>query len=392
MAGRHPNLYWKTLEERDALLKSSAGGGEEVSELLESAPGQIARREFLKAAGFTFLGAVLTGCQRTPVEKAIPYLVKPEEIVPGHAYFYASTCGGCSAGCGLLVKDRDGRPIKLEGNPEHPLSKGGLCAVGQASILGLYDSRRILRPLRDGKESNWGEVDRNISAKLDEIRKNGGAVRFLSDTISSPTTLTNLNAFLGRFPNARHDVYDPLSCSAIPDAHEQTHGTRLLPRFRFDKADVVVGLDADFLGTWISPVEYTEEYQAARTLEAKPPRFSYHVQLEARMSITGSKADERIRIAPQELGLAVTHLAALVAGHAQVPFATEGIQPPPVPREALEKIAQRLWEAKGRSLVVCGSQDVSTQVLCNFINHLLDSYAATIDVKFPSNQRQGNDF
>src|SRR3989304_3893886 len=123
MAGRHPNHYWKSLQERDALVKSLAGGEEQFSELLEFAPGQIARREFLKASGFTFLGAVLTGCQRAPVEKAIPYLVKPEEIIPGSAYFYASTCGGCSAGCGLLVKNRAGAPLKLEGKPGPPLSK-----------------------------------------------------------------------------------------------------------------------------------------------------------------------------------------------------------------------------------------------------------------------------
>ncbi|MBI4463278.1 MAG: TAT-variant-translocated molybdopterin oxidoreductase, partial [Acidobacteria bacterium] len=391
MAVRLSTHYWKSLEERNAGAKSPARADDEFPESLEFATGQIARRGFLKAAGFTFLGAALTGCSRAPVEKAIPYLVKPEEIIPGRAYFYSSTCGGCSAGCGLLVKNRDGRPIKLEGNPEHPLSQGGLCAVGQASILGLYDSRRIFQPLREGNPATWEEVDRDISDKLEQLRREGGAVRFLSDSLSSPTTLATLQAFLGRFPNARHVVYDPLSCSAILDAYAQTHGVRLLPRFRFDRAEVVVSLDADFLGTWISPVEYTAGYQAARSLEASPPRFSYHVQLESRLSLTGSKADERIRIAPQQLGLLVAHLAAELAGLAQVPFPAEGIEPPPVPGEALQEVAQRLWEAKDHSLVVCGSQDVSTQVLCNFINHLLGSYGSTIDLEFPSNQRRGND-
>lgn len=391
MAGRHSHRYWKSLEERNAWVESQVGAEEEFPESLEFATGQIARREFLKAAGFTFLGAALTGCQRAPVEKAIPYLVKPEEIIPGRAYFYSSTCGGCSAGCGLLVKNRDGRPIKLEGNPEHPLSRGGLCAVGQASILGLYDSRRTLHPLREGQEATWEEVDRNITDKLEEIRREGGAVRFLSDSISSPTTLATLEAFLGRFRNARHIVYDPLSCSAIPDAYEQTHGVRLLPHFRFEKAEVVVSLDADFLGTWISPVEYTAGYQAARSLEANPPRFSYHVQFESRMSLTGSKADQRIRVAPQQLGLVLTHLAAALATLTGASLQTEGIEEPPVSKELLQEIAQRLWEAKGRSLVVCGSQDVSTQVLCNFINHLLDSYGSTINLEFPSHQRRGHD-
>ncbi|MBI4444198.1 MAG: TAT-variant-translocated molybdopterin oxidoreductase [Acidobacteria bacterium] len=391
MAGSHSNRYWKSMEERIASAESRAGAGHEFPESLELAAGPIPRRDFLKAAGFTFLGAALTGCQRAPVEKAIPYLVKPEEIIPGRAYFYASTCGGCSAGCGLLVKNRDGRPIKLEGNPEHPLSKGGLCAVGQASVLGLYDSRRILLPLRDGKEAAWEEVDREITAKLNEIRREGGAVRFLSDSISSPTTLATLAAFLGRFPNARHVVYDPLSCSAIPASYEQTHGVGLLPRLRFENADVVVSFDADFLATWISPVEYTAGYQAARSLEAEPPRFSYHAQFESRMSLTGSKADQRIRVAPQELGLVVTHLAAVLAGLAGASLRTEGIEESPVSKQVLQEIAQRLWEAQGRSLVVCGSQDVSTQVLCNFINHLLGSYGSTINLELPSNQRRGND-
>ncbi|MBI4461157.1 MAG: 4Fe-4S dicluster domain-containing protein [Acidobacteria bacterium] len=391
MAGRDSHRYGKSLEEPNNGQESAAGTGDEFPEAAEFALGQIVRRDFLKAAGFTFLSAALTGCQRAPIEKAIPYLVKPEEITPGRPYFYASTCSGCSAGCGLLVKNRDGRPIKLEGNPEHPLSRGGLCAVGQASILGLYDSRRLLHPLREGKEASWEEVDRDITEKLGQIREEGGAVRFLSDSITSPTTLATLHAFLGRFRNARHIVFDPLSCSAILEAYERTHGLRLLPHFRFERAEVLVSFDADFLGTWISPVEYTAGYEAARKLEVNPPKFSYHVQLESRMSLTGSKADQRIRIAPQELGLIVTHLAAEIASLAEVPFPTEEIKQPPIPRQTLQEIAQRLWEAKGRSLVVCGSQGVATQVLCNFINHLLDSYGATIDVEFPSQQRQGND-
>ncbi|MBM2845404.1 MAG: Molybdopterin oxidoreductase, partial [Bacteroidetes bacterium] len=100
------------------------------------------RRSFLKLAGFSFAGAVLAGCQQGKVEKAIPFLIQPEEVTPGMAYWYSTTCGGCNAGCGVLAKNRDGRPIKLEGNPAHPISRAGLCAIGQASILSLYDSYR----------------------------------------------------------------------------------------------------------------------------------------------------------------------------------------------------------------------------------------------------------
>ena len=189
---------------------------------------------------------------------------------------------------------RDGRPIKLEGNPQHPVSRGGLCATGQANILGLYDSQRLQHPLNEGKKSSWAGVDREIQAGLANIRGDRGAVRFLSGTITSPTTRAIVQEFLKGFPDAWHIVYDPLSNSALLDAHEQTHGLRVLPRFHFDKAEVIVSFDADFLGTWISPVEYTADYRAGRDLEAK--RVSYHVQFEPRMSVSGSKADGGLRL------------------------------------------------------------------------------------------------
>src|SRR5260370_174752 len=119
---------------------------------------------------------------------SVPYLVAPEEITPGRSYSYASTCGGCSAGCGLLVKNRDGRPIKLEGNPEHPLSRGGLCAAGQASLLGLYDQQRLQHPLQGGQQAEWPDVDKAIGQHLTAIRKQKGHVRCLTGPVVSPTT------------------------------------------------------------------------------------------------------------------------------------------------------------------------------------------------------------
>ena len=121
----------------------------------ESPPSPVSRRDFLKLAGFTAVGAAFAGCERSPVKHAMPYLSPPPGIVPGKSYQYASTCGGCSAGCGMLVKNRDGRPIKLEGNPDHPLSRGGLCAAGQASLLGLYDQQRLTGPLQGSQPAEW---------------------------------------------------------------------------------------------------------------------------------------------------------------------------------------------------------------------------------------------
>ncbi|MEK7263693.1 MAG: [Fe-S]-binding protein, partial [Bacteroidota bacterium] len=115
----------------------------------------LKRRDFLKLAGFSLFGTSLIGCSKATVEKAIPFLIKPEEITPGFASWYSTTCGGCSAGCGVFAKNRDGRPIKMEGISNHPISHGGLCAVGQAHLLGLYDSLRLKNPVANGKETTW---------------------------------------------------------------------------------------------------------------------------------------------------------------------------------------------------------------------------------------------
>src|SRR6516162_9301199 len=203
--------YWKALAEKEGgpeFLKAAA------AELGQTGPRQFRRRDFLKAAGFTVGVAVATGCSRAPIQKAIPLLSQPEEIIPGRSLFYASTCAGCSASCGLIAKVRDGRPIKLEGNPEHPLSRGGLCASGQASILNLYDSHRLKGPLREGQPSTWTEIDQQIRAQLETIRASNGALRILSGTISSPTLRAEIQKFLASFRNARHIVYDALSSSA----------------------------------------------------------------------------------------------------------------------------------------------------------------------------------
>src|SRR6516164_9113196 len=136
--------------------------GGEFGPMPDYGPTGPSRRDLLRLAGFALAGASLAGCQRAPVRYAVPFLVQPEEIVAGRASYYASVCGGCSAGCGLLVKTRDGRPLKLEGNPTHPLSRGGLCAVGQASLLGLYDSQRLQQPQQKSNPVAWSDVDKAV--------------------------------------------------------------------------------------------------------------------------------------------------------------------------------------------------------------------------------------
>lgn len=352
----------------------------------------LSRRQFLEAAGFTLSAAAMTGCGRAPVETALPFPNQPVGAIPGRLQYYASTCAACPASCGLLVGTRDGRPLKMEGLPAHPLSQGGLCAVGQAQPISLYDSRRLTAPLIAGKAADWEKVDEEISRAVGQVKARKQAVRFVSPTITSPTLQAQINQFLDQFEDGRHVIVDPVSSAAILAAHQKTHAARVLPRYRFDQAEVVVSFGADFLGAWISPVEYTAAWSARRAPTEQTPAMSYHVQFESRMSLTGSNADKRYAIHPQDQGPLVARLAekvATLAGISRTERLTSEISDSH--EELLTPLADRLWNARGKSLVICDSQNVEIQVLVNYVNHLLGNYAATIDVQRPSRQRQGDD-
>ncbi|HSE50136.1 MAG TPA: 4Fe-4S dicluster domain-containing protein [Terriglobales bacterium] len=385
MSEQHKTYWMSPAQKANGLVQ--IGAAEEFPGLDAAGGQRVRRRDFLKAVGFSFAAATVVGCSRAPVEKAIPLLVQPEEFVPGEAQYYASTCAGCAAGCGTLVKVRDGRPIKLEGNPEHALSRGGLCATGQGSLLGLYDTQRFRAPQRQGKPTDWATLDREVGEKLAEMQKAGGAVRLLSGTITSPTLRAAIAEFLKPYGGG-HVVYDVPSHSAILEAHERTHGARLLPSYDFSKAEVIAGFDADFLGTWLSPVAFTRGYSAGRRLE--DARYSYHVHFEPRMTLTGGNADRRYAVAPEDSLAILSYMAERLAARAGERFRSAAGEPA-VDRGALDDLCERLWAARGKSLVVSGSTDPDEQMLVNFLNHALGNYGATLSLECPSQQAQGND-
>ena len=182
------NQYWKGIEEAEKQPEFLQTKGNEfhealpLEEVLNATDLDLSsnRRDFLKFFGFSVSAVALAACQKTPVKYAIPYVVKPENITPGNANYYASTCGGCNSGCGILVKTREGRPIKLDGNELSPLSQGATCATGQASILSLYDINRLANPLKDGKEEKeWSKLDSEITSKLVNIASSNGGIRIV---------------------------------------------------------------------------------------------------------------------------------------------------------------------------------------------------------------------
>lgn len=378
--------YWKGSEK-----PGGAPGASEFAEELPRGAFMLKRRDFLHVAGFAAAVAATTGCSRAPVHNAIPMLLQPEPMVPGTSLHYATTCGGCSAGCGVLAKVRDGRPIKLEGNPQHPLSRGGLCAVGQASLLGLYDSQRLKAPMQGGREIAWEALDAEITKAFSDLRAGKGSLRLVTASVISPTTRSIIDHFLAAFENAKHIQYDPVSYSAILDAHEKTHKLRAIPHYKLERAAVIVAVDADFLGTWLSPVEFAAAYREGRKLDVANSRCSWHVQFESRMSLTGSKADERYTIVPSERSELLQQIATrieVLSGKGSVPTTKAALS---VPAAFVDKVANNLWQARGRSIVISSSNDLDEQLLVNRINHLLGNYGSTLELAAPSYQAAGSD-
>ncbi len=352
---------------------------------------KTSRRDFLKYVGFSLGAATIAASCDIPVKKAIPYVVKPDEIVPGVATYYASSFVNGGDYCPVLVKTREGRPIKIEGNPLSSMTGGGTSARAQASVLSLYDTNRYQTPMKnEGGQlvgTTWDELDKAVTSKLTPDAR----IRIVTGTILSPTAKRALEEFVAKYPNASVVVYDAVSAAAMLQANETCFGKRLIPNYKFDKADVIVSFGADFLGTWISPVEYARQYASRRKIkDVKGATMSRHIQVESAMTLTGSNADNRILVKPSEIGAAIATLYNAIARKAGNPTVSAP-KPNDKAAAALEKVAEELWAARGKALVVCGTNNVGEHTLINAINAMLDSYGNTMTFANASLQRQGND-
>lgn len=342
------------------------------------------RRDFLKFLGFSVSAATVAASCDIPVKKAIPYVTKPDEIVPGVASFYASSFVNGGDYCPVLVKTREGRPIKVEGNALSSMTKGGTSARAQASVLSLYDTNRFQAPTKGGEAISWENLDKEIGAALA-----GGSIRIVTNTIMSPTAKKALGEFLEKYPSAKVVTYDAVSSSAMLQANEACFGQKAVPNYSFDKANVIVSFGADFLGTWISPVEYARQYAENRRIkDVKNPTMSRHIQVESGMSLTGSNADNRILVKPSEMGQAIVALYNAIASKAGGQSVSGGKCEA---SDALGKVANELWANRGKSLVVANSNNTGEQTLVNAINNMLNSYGNTISFNNASMQRQGTD-
>jgi molybdopterin-containing oxidoreductase family iron-sulfur binding subunit len=288
----------------------------------------------------------------------------------------------------VIAKVRDGRPIKIEGNDLCSFTKGGTSPRAQASVLDLYDMYRLPHPKRKVNEKfeeipTFDQLDKMVSDALAGLK--GVPVVLLTSTITSPTTRQVIAEFLAKYPGGKHVQYDAVSYSGMLQANESTFGSRSIPSYRFENAKVIVSLGADFLGTWLSPVEFARGYSGGRKVNEKNPTMSKHYQFESFLSMTGACADERFTHRPSEAASVALALYAALGGSVSAPQLDAKLQ------QAVTKVASDLKNNNGASVVVSRSNDVNVQIIVNAINQQIGAYGKTIDWSVPVNYRQGID-
>jgi len=320
------------------------------------------RRDFLKLLGFSTAAVTLAACE-APVIKTIPYVVKPHEIIPGVPNYYASTYFDGYDFASVLVKTREGRPIKIDPNPAAG-DLGKTNARAQASVLSLYDNDKVKQPKLDGKDETFDKVDDFVIKGLEEAKASGKRIVLLSHSFASPTFKKLFAEFKAKYPTAELVTYDAIPYAASLDAAQEVFVQRALPVYDLKGSELVVAFQADFLGEY-NAASLETSYAAARKPGASMLR---HIQVESNMSLTGANADSRYRLKPSAVNKTLVEVYnAIVGGGSSDKLASE--------------IAKELL-AKGSKAVVFADGSKGAQVLAHLINQKLGSVAFTGKANF----------
>ena len=351
----------------------------------------ISRRKFLAlfAASAAFAAA---GCSDYRDKGAIvPYNKKPEEITPGVPNRYASTCTLCPNACGILIKTREGRPIKVDGNPDHPISKGKICAKGQAGILNLYDPERIREPKFNTGGGNMTAtsreaVDEKIVSELKNLSSNGKEIAIITHSVISPTQKKLFNDFISAYPTAKIYSYELTSDINYRNAFKKTYGTDIIPQVRLDEAKIILSLESDFLGSEGNSVEQARLYTQGKDVFSKK-EFNRLYSVEGTMSLTGMNADYRIRLrtdAIEEFALCLLNELIIekkvssfgdnsnIASKIKDYKLDEFIKKHKLPEETVKTLIEDFVKNQGECYVSAGLKlPESTHIIVNLLNEVL---------------------
>ena len=351
----------------------------------------VGRRGFLKLMGASLTLAGVTACTRQPAEAIVPYVRQPEELVPGKPLFFATAMPFAGAGAGLLVESHEGRPTKIEGNPEHPTARGATDLFAQAAILGLYDPDRSQTITHLGEIRSFDSFAaalRDVLAAQQSAR--GGGVRILSETVTSPTLNAQIDEFLSRFPQAKWVQWEPFGRHNAREGSRLAFGEYVDPQYAIEKADVILSIDADFLCTGSSGLRHARAFASRRRLEGDSAPLSRLYAVESSPSNTGSKADHKLPLRASE----IEGFSRALAGQLGVSAAGQGTIPQAAQTWAAT-LVKDLQAARGRSLVIAGdAQPPVVHALAHAMNDALGNVGATVTYTQtaearPTNQLEG---
>ena len=368
-------FYWRSLEELAASEHFQEFLQHEFPRQAAVWDGSLSRRRFLQVMGASLALAGLSGCLSQPVEKIVPYVKAPEEVVPGQPLFFATAVALGGFAAGVLVESHMGRPTKIEGNPDHPASLGAADALTQAAILSLYDPDRSQTVMQGGQPSTWDAFVTALGAELAKQAASGGAgLRVLTETVTSPTLIAQLQALLAAYPAARWHQYEGVHRDNALEGARLAFGEPVGVHYRLDQADVILALDADFLNAGPGHVRYARDFAARRRVAEGATSMNRLYVVESTPSVTGAIADHRWPVRPSQVEEVARAVAAQV-GVAGVAAPAETA----VPADWLAALARDLQAQRGRSLVVAGDQQSPiVHALAHALNDALGNVGRTV--------------
>ena len=386
LASANGRRYWRSLEEIAETDEFRKLLEDEFPEGASEWHDPVGRRRFLQLMGASLGLAGLGACTRQPDEKILPFARTPEALVPGKPLYYATALSRGGYATGILVESHMGRPTKIEGNPRHPASLGATDAITQASILTLYDPDRSQVPMHLGQISRWFRFLGDLTLQMEAQRLTGGAgLRVLTPTVTSPTLADQLLQMQERFPQSRWHQYEPFGREAARQGAQLAFGEPVHAHYRFDQADVIVSLDADFLSQGPGSVRHARDFISRRRAEAADTAMNRLYVAEGMPSNTGSMADHRLRVPAgqvEEIALGIAGDLGISTGRAA------RLGDDPARREWVAAVARDLQQHRGRSIVIPGDeQPPAVHALAHAINHALGNIGNGVIITEPVEAR-----
>lgn len=372
LESRQGPAYWRGLEELADTSEFQEFLREEFPRQSVPYEHSLDRRDFMKLLGASLALAGLTSCVRPvqPNEKIVPYVKAPEEMIPGRPLHFATAITQGGYALGVIAESHQGRPTKLEGNPDHPASLGATDATTQATVLSLYDPDRSQNILNQGSTKNWADFTTALNAAVG----NGNGLAILTETVTSPTLARQLQQVLRQYPKASWHQYDAMHCDSALEGAKLAFGEAVTTRYDFSQADVILSLGSDFLSEGPAKLRYTKDFSRRRkVLEATDSMNRLYV-LESTPTNTGMMADHRLTIRPSQLQA----VASLIAHELGVE-GIEGALPQELDSHTIEVLVKDLKEHAGRSIVIAGEfESPFLHALAHAMNAALNNVGSTV--------------